>query len=80
MKGPSLCESFGEPLDVPSCEEKGSAECSDELSPENQGLHEPSDEPFFSHEGSGKASGKGSRGLGPKACDHPEHAFNRLKS
>ena len=30
MKVPSPCEPFGEPLAVPSCEEKGSAEPSDE--------------------------------------------------
>ena len=70
MKGPSSCEPFGEPLAVPSahgfdvssCEEKGSPEGSAEPSPENQGthdnhaLHEPSDEPFSSYEGSDEGS------------------------
>ena len=79
MKGPSPCEPFGGLSAVPKCEEIGSAEGSAEPSPENQGStegspenegsHEPSDEPFSSHEGSHegseKASGQGSRGLGP---------------
>ena len=56
MKVPSPCEPFGEPSDVPSCEEKGSAEGSAKPSPENygspenQGSPEPSYEPEVSYE------------------------------